>query len=241
MTFRTNEFDQPIGEPISNWQPALRPAKVTLEGNFCSLVPLSMEHSAELFAAYTSSPDPTPQHHIANSNIWTYLRQGPFASLTEYETWVHGAITSQDAITYSVINTETSKPVGTLSLMRIDTANGVIEVGNVVFSPLMQGTALSTEAQFLLMQYVFDQLNYRRYEWKCDSLNAPSMRAAERLGFTYEGTFRNAVVYKGRNRDTAWYSITDTEWEHLRPAFQQWLSTSNFIDGKQIRRLQDLR
>lgn len=200
-----------------------------------------MEHSAELFAAYTSSPDPTPQHHIANSNIWTYLRQGPFTSLTEYETWVRGAIISQDAITYSVINTKTSTPVGTLSLMRIDTTNGVIEVGNVIFSPLMQGTALSTEAQFLLMQYAFDQLNYRRYEWKCDSLNAPSMRAAERLGFTYEGIFRNAVVYKGRNRDTAWYSIIDTEWKFLKPCFQHWLSHDNFIDGKQIHSLRKFR
>ncbi|ONQ53145.1 GNAT family N-acetyltransferase, partial [Burkholderia cenocepacia] len=129
---------------------------------------------------------------------------------------------------YTVIDRATGRAVGTLALMRIDPANGVIEVGSVTFSPLLKRTPVSTEAQFLLMKYAFDTLGYRRYEWKCDDLNAPSRKAAARLGFRYEGTFRQAIVYRGRNRDTAWFSIIDGEWPDVRAAFEAWLAPENF-------------
>jgi RimJ/RimL family protein N-acetyltransferase len=133
--------------------------------------------------------------------------------------------------TYAVIERKTGNAVGTLSLMRIDPANGVVEVGFVAFSPLLKRTPVSTEAQYLLMKHAFDQLGYRRYEWKCDSLNAPSRQAAARLGFQFEGIFRQATVYKGRSRDTAWFSIIDSEWPGLRSAFEKWLAPENF-DGQ---------
>ena len=130
-----------------------------------------------------------------------------------------------------MIDLASGKAVGTLALMRIDPANAVIEVGYVIFSPALQQSALSTEAQYLLMAYAFDALGYRRYEWKCDDLNLPSRRAAERLGFVYEGTFRQAVRYKDRSRDTAWYAIIDGQWPVLKVAFDAWLAPSNF-DGQ---------
>ncbi|WP_246118180.1 GNAT family N-acetyltransferase [Corynebacterium canis] len=145
-----------------------------------------------------------------------------------------------DPFTFTVVENATGNAVGTIALMRIDCANGSIEVGNVTFSPAIQRTAISTEAQFLLMNYIFESLGYRRYEWKCDSYNAPSINAAKRLGFQYEGTFRNAVVYNGRSRDTAWFSITDSEWQILRPGYRRWLSPDNFKNGKQVMRLQQV-
>ena len=141
-----------------------------------------------------------------------------------------------------VIDLKSGKAVGTLSLMRIDPNNGVIEVGNVMFSPLLQQTPISTEAQYLLMAYAFDQLGYRRYEWKCDALNAPSRTTADRLGFTFEGVFRQAVMYKGRSRDTAWFSIIDSEWPKVKAGFESWLAASNYTaDGKQKQSLKALR
>ncbi|MHA7279778.1 GNAT family N-acetyltransferase [Arthrobacter sp. MDT2-2] len=144
------------------------------------------------------------------------------------------AAKSRDPRHYAVIDSATGRALGTLSLMRHDPANGVIEVGPVVFSHALQRTPISREAQFLLMRHVFDDLGYRRYEWKCDSLNEPSLKAAERLGFTYEGTFRHAVVHKGRNRDTTWFALTDHDWPPVRDAFQKWLDPANFdADGRQ--------
>lgn len=141
-----------------------------------------------------------------------------------------------------MIDRATNRAVGTLALMRIDPANGVIEVGSVTFSPLLKRTPASTEAQYLLMKYAFDTLGYRRYEWKCDDLNAPSRKAAVRLGFRYEGTFRQAIVYKGRNRDTAWYSIVDGEWPAVAAAFEAWLSPDNFdTQGSQRQSLTAIR
>jgi RimJ/RimL family protein N-acetyltransferase len=134
-----------------------------------------------------------------------------------------------------VVDQATGNAVGTLSLMRIDPAHGAIEVGNVTFSPLMKRTPVSTEAQYLLMKFVFDALGYRRYEWKCDALNAPSRQAALRLGFSFEGIFRQAVIYKGRSRDTAWFSIIDSEWPARRAAFERWLAADNFDASGQQR------
>jgi len=167
---------------------------------------------------------------------------GPFDNAEDYRRYAEEAARSADPRHFAIIDRKTGKPVGTLALMRIDPKQGVIEVGHVMFSPLLQQTPMSTEAQFLLMAYVFDGLGYRRYEWKCDSLNAPSRRTAERLGFKFEGIFRQAIVYKGRNRDTAWYSIIDREWPQLKWAFQTWLSAQNFDEqGEQRKSLTDVR
>nr|WP_239091628.1 GNAT family protein [Streptomyces sp. SID14478] len=186
-----------------------------------------------MYAAFAAAPD---------GRNWTYLPVGPFERAEDYRRWAEGAARSADPLHYAVIDRATGRAVGTMALMRHDPANGVVEVGNVMFSPLLQRTPISTEAQYLLMAYAFDKLGYRRYEWKCDSLNAPSRKAAARLGLTFEGVFRQAVVYKGRSRDTAWYSVVDGEWPALREAFRAWLAPENFReDGQQRRSLADLR
>lgn len=224
---QTNEFGQPIGAPLPNWQPAERPTRRTLSGVYCDLVGFDPEkHAHSLYEAYATAED---------GRHWTYLPAEPFESFEAYDAWAREMAGMEDPLHYAVIDKRTGRAVGTLALLRHDPTNGVIEVGWVVFSSLMQRTPISTEAQFLLMRYVFDELGYRRYEWKCDSLNEPSRRAAKRLGFTYEGTFRQLVVTKGRNRDTAWYSITDAEWPGIRAAFESWLAPSNFgEDGTQL-------
>ena len=149
---------------------------------------------------------------------------------------------TDDPLHYAVIDLSSGQAVGTLSLMRQDPTNGVVEVGNVTLSVLAKQTSLSTEAHFLLMSYVFERLGYRRYEWKCDSLNRPSRSAAQRLGFTFEGIFRQAVIYKGRSRDTAWYSIIDSEWPEVGAALEAWLGPENFhADGRQRQSLRSLR
>lgn len=229
-----NQFGQPIGEPLTDWTARPRPVDVMLEGVFCCLEPLDVErHTTDLYAAYSSAPD---------QRDWTYLSTGPFHNEAEYRQFAENASQSSDPKHYAVIDCTTGKAVGTLALMRIDPGNGVIEVGHVAFSPLLKQCPASTEAQFLLMQYVFEKLQYRRYEWKCDSLNAPSRKAAERLGFRFEGIFRQAVVYKGRTRDTAWYSIIDQEWPALKKAFLAWLSASNFDStGRQRKSLAEIR
>ncbi|WP_263261153.1 GNAT family protein [Pseudomonas sp. RIT-PI-S] len=225
---RQNEYGQNIGLSVDGWAPRPQPTAVTLSGRYCRLEPLNVEaHTADLFAAYSQAKD---------GSDWTYLFIGPFSSADAYRAYVEVAAQSTDPRHFAVIDLRTGKAVGTLALMRIDLAHGVIEVGNVTFSPLLKQSALSTEAQYLLMAYAFDELGYRRYEWKCDDLNAPSRKAAIRLGFTYEGTFRRAVVYKGRSRDTAWYSIIREEWPGLKQAFNAWLAPENFDEQGQQRR-----
>ncbi|GAA4505625.1 GNAT family N-acetyltransferase [Brevibacterium yomogidense] len=230
----TNEYGQPVSEEVPGWAPVPRPDAETLPGRYCTLEHLDpARHADSLYDAYAVAQD---------DRDWTYLPYGPFPDRESYRAWAHDAAQSADPRHYAVVDHATGAVFGTLALMRHDPVNGVIEVGNVVLSRGMQRTPMSTEAQFLLMRYVFDDLGYRRYEWKCDSLNVPSCRTAERLGFTYEGTFRQAVVYKGRNRDTAWYAIVDSEWPRLRAAFEAWLSPANFTaDGRQIDPLQARR
>lgn len=232
MSARTNEFDQPIGHAMPDWKPRPQPSGVTLTGRFCRLEPIDpARHSADLFVAYSSAP-----------RGWTYMVAGPFEREEDYRAYAETIAKSTDPRHYAVIDLKTGKAVGTLSLMRIDANNGVIEVGNVMFSPLLQQTPISSEAQYLLMAYAFDELGYRRYEWKCDSLNAPSRTTADRLGFTFEGIFRQVVIYKGRSRDTAWFSIIDSEWPKVKAGFQAWLSADNFsADGKQKQSLKTLR
>lgn len=220
-----NQFGQPVGPLLANWLPRQRPQRIILEGQRCRLEPLNRKHAEALFQAYQLAED---------ARGWTWLpREADTVPETYYE-WVKSVETLADPVHYAVIDLRTRQPVGSLSLMRIDPANGVIEVGYVHFSPLMSRTPLSTEAHWLLMRYAFETLGYRRYEWKCDSLNEPSRRAALRLGFQYEGRFRQAVVVKGRSRDTDWFSIIDGEWPQVDSALRKWLAADNFdSDGKQ--------
>ncbi|WP_431825066.1 GNAT family N-acetyltransferase [Burkholderia sp. F1] len=216
----TNAYQQPVGQPLPGWSGRPRPQPVTLHGHHCRLEPLDADrHAADLYAAYAAAPD---------GRMWTYLRHGPFADEASYRDYARTAAASTDPMHFTVVDVASGRAVGTLALMRIDPDNGVIEVGSVTFSTALQRTPVSTEAQYLLMRHVFDTLGFRRYEWKCDSLNAPSRKAAERLGFRYEGTFRNAIVVNGRNRDTAWYSIVDDEWPAVAAALDAWLSPGNF-------------
>lgn len=214
-----------IGPPVVGWMPRERPAPVVLQGRLCQLAPLDPDrHGRSLFDANQLDADE------AN---WTYLAYGPFSDYAAYRAWLGGVSAVDDPLFFAVIAGD-GTAVGVASLMRIDPDAGVIEVGHIHYSPRLQRTPAATEAMFLLMRYVFETLGYRRYEWKCDALNAPSRRAAERLGFTYEGTFRQATIYKGRNRDTAWYSVIDAEWPARRAALESWLASSNFTpDGRQ--------
>ena len=204
-----------------------------MEGRFCRLEPLDpARHAGDLFAANQLDKD---------GRNWTYLSVDAFAELAGYRAWLDQVAKGDDPLFHAIIDNSTSKAVGVATFMRIDAANGVIEVGNINYSPLLQRKPGATEAMYLMMVRVFDELGYRRYEWKCDSLNAPSRAAAARLGFQYEGLFRQAVVYKGRNRDTAWFSIIDSEWPALKRAYQQWLAPENFdAAGQQKRKLSDL-
>lgn len=229
---RTNEYGQPIGDPVPGWEPTQLPEATQLVGKYCRLELLDADrHADDLYDAYAAAPD---------GRNWTYLDTGPYSTRESYWEWARAAEVSADPRHYAVIDVASGGAVGTLSLLRHDQAFGVIEVGWVMFSPSLQRTPVSTEAQYLLMAYVFDVLAYRRYEWKCDSLNERSKNAALRLGFSYEGAFRNNVVYKGRNRDTAWYSITAPEWPILKTGFETWLDPENFTsDGRQLSRLHE--
>ncbi len=234
MSARLNEFQQPIGDPVTGWQPRERPARVTIEGQFCRIEPIDLDrHAADLFEAYGAAAD---------GRDWTYLFAEPFTDFAAFREYLAKAAASSDPFHYAVIDRASGKAVGTFALMRIEPVHGVIEVGSVTFSPRLKQTPVSTEAQYLLMRYAFDDLGYRRYEWKCDSLNAPSRKTALRLGFQFEGIFRQAIVYKGRNRDTAWFAIIDQDWPLVKAAFEKWLSKDNFdAHGKQRASLASLR
>jgi RimJ/RimL family protein N-acetyltransferase len=228
MTDHFNALGQPIGAPLTITLPRPRPPRTAMQGQWCDVLPLDPEaHASALFHAYSADFE---------GRIWTYLPAGPFADLAAYRAWMDATCLTDDPLFHTILVNGT--PLGVASLMRIDPAHGVIEVGNINFSPALSQTRAATEAMFLLMSRAFDELGYRRYEWKCDALNAPSRRAALRLGFTYEGTFRQAITYKGRNRDTAWFSIIDSEWSRLRAGFAAWLDPANFdADGQQCHRL----
>lgn len=221
-----------VGASLPNWHTVPRPPREPMEGQYCRLEPLDAErHGAQLYAAFAQT---------AEDADWTYMSVGPFADEASYLAYVRNVQTGDDPQHFAIIDALSGRPIGTVAAMRIDPANGVIEVGSVTYSDLLKRTPAATEAQYLLMRRAFDQLGYRRYEWKCDSLNAPSRAAALRLGFQFEGIFRQAVVYKGRNRDTAWFSIIDGEWPAVRSGMEQWLSPDNFdAQGQQHRRLPD--
>lgn len=202
-----------------------------MEGRFCRIEPLdSKSHLDDLYDAYSEDLD---------GALWTYLFVGPFNSRSDFRAWLEQACSTDDPLFHAIVDLSTDKAVGVAAYLRIQPGVGVIEVGHITYSPRLQRTALATEAMFLLMKRVFDELGYRRYEWKCDSLNAASGKAARRLGFTFDGVFEQAIVYKGRNRDTAWYSILDRDWPPLRKAYLQWLDDKNFDEsGNQKQKLQ---
>jgi RimJ/RimL family protein N-acetyltransferase len=234
MTSERNAYGQPVGYALPDWTRRRLPDGVGLIGRYCRLEKLDAErHATELYAAFAETPD---------GRDWTYLSVGPFADVAAYREYVRQATQGTDPVHYAIIDGAANKPVGSSALMRIDPDNGTMEIGWVSFSSLLKRSRVATEAMYLLMRHAFDDLGYRRYEWKCDSLNAPSRRAAERLGFRYEGTFRNAMVYKGRTRDTDWFSITDSEWPAVRKALEAWLAPENFDgEGKQRQSLSALQ
>jgi RimJ/RimL family protein N-acetyltransferase len=221
---RRSESDQPVGDPVLGWCPRDLPAPVVLTGADVVLEPRTDGDVEELFTVLGGP---------GNAPLWTYLSSDVPHSVEELRvtlsSWPH------DWVTFVIRSADRGPAQGTFSLMRIDAANGSVELGSVVFSRALQRTRAATEAVFLVASYVFDELGYRRFEWKCDSLNAPSRAAAARFGFSYEGRFRQAVVNKGRNRDTDWFAMTDADWVLLRPAYERWLAPSNFDDDAQQR------
>jgi RimJ/RimL family protein N-acetyltransferase len=191
-----------------------------MSGRFCRVEPLDPErHAADLHGA---------NREDAAGRMWTYLAYGPFATLDAYRAWLADSCEGDDPLFHAVIDRASGRALGVAAYLRVEPAVGVIEVGHIAWSPPLQRTPAATEAMWLMMRRVLEELGYRRYEWKCDALNAPSRRAAERLGFTFEGIFRQASIYKGRNRDTAWYSVIDKEWPAIDAAFRRWLDPGNF-------------
>lgn len=227
-----NELGQPVGPPVPGWKGVERPPRTPMAGRYCRVEPIDpARHAEDLYQA--NALDPSKRN-------FTYLSVGPFDSFDAYRQWMTSARQSEDPLFHAIIDARTGKPVGIASYMRIEPANGVIEVGHLNYSPLLQRKPAATEAMYLMMQRAFE-LGYRRYEWKCDSHNAASRAAAQRLGFSYEGVFRQAGVYKGRNRDTAWYAMIDSEWPELNQAYSRWLDRANFDErGNQRLRLSDL-
>lgn len=233
MVHRANRLGQPIGEPLPGWVPARFPDGARLEGAYCDVVPVDGDaHAAELFEAYREDTE---------QRMWTYMSYGPFETVEALSNWMADTSKLENQVCHALIDRQSGRAVGVASYLRIQPEFGVIEVGGISYSPRLQRTRAATEAMFLMMRQAFDVLGYRRYEWKCDALNAASCKAAERLGFTYDGLFRQAVIYRGRNRDTAWYSILDGDWPSLKSAFEAWLAPGNFEpDGRQKNRLADL-
>jgi len=201
-------------------------------GDYCRVEPLeAARHARQLFAANAADRD---------GRMWTYLPYGPFPRFADYAAWLEAAAASTDPLYHAIVNAS-GEAVGVASYLRCQPSDGVIEVGHIAHSPALQRSTAATEAMYLMMARVFDELGYRRYEWKCDSLNAASRRAALRLGFHFEGIFRQAKVYKNRSRDTAWFSIVDSEWPALERAYRAWLRRENFdAAGCQVQRLGDL-
>ena len=222
--------DRPVGFAVPGWTPPPGPTGEVLDGQYTRLEPLSAEaHAALLYRAYQ-----------ADDWVWDYMPYGPFHSAAQYHRWVRETVANPDHFFYAIYSKEARAFTGVASYLRIKPEAGSIEVGNINFAPVMQGTRAATEAMFLMMQWAFEA-GYRRYEWKCDALNRPSRRAAQRLGLSYEGVFRQALVYKGRNRDTAWFAAIDSEWPALKQAFEVWLSPRNFdAAGRQNESLSDL-
>jgi RimJ/RimL family protein N-acetyltransferase len=225
------EIPQPIGDEVINWQPVPLPQREIMHGQYCDVLPLDIDkHAADLFKANMAD---------THNKIWTYLSYGPFDSFDTYLEWMQNTCCLQDPLFFVISNHQ--QAIGLASYLRIDTQNGVLEIGHLAFSPKLQRTRIATEALFLMIDYAFI-LGYRRVEWKCNALNNASRSAALRLGMTFEGIFRQTNVVKGHNRDTAWYSMLDKEWPMIKNSFTQWLNPSNFDEnGLQKSKLSQLR
>jgi RimJ/RimL family protein N-acetyltransferase len=216
-----NAESQPIGPPVDS-TPARRPEPVTLAGRYGRIERLAQHHDATLWKAVEG-----------HDQIWTYMSYGPVADQAAFSNWIASRIALEDPYSYAIVD-PSDRAVGIATLMEIRPAMRVIEVGNIVYSPALMRTPLGTEAQYLLARYAFETLGYRRYEWKCNALNAPSRRAALRYGFVFEGIFRQHMITRGRNRDSAYFSMLDGEWPARKAAFEKWLAPENFdADGKQ--------
>lgn len=221
----------PVGGPVDT-TPARRPQSATLAGRVVTLLPLDPSaHGDALYAGAGGE---------ANSGLWDYLFEGPFHDRTAFDAHLKRIAASQDPLFSAIVDNATGLAVGYTAYLRIEPAHRVIEVGSILYTPRLQRTVGATEAMYLMAKHAFEDLGYRRYEWKCNSLNAPSRRAALRFGFTFEGIFRQHMIVKGRNRDTAWFSMLDSEWPTRKAAFEHWLDPSNFdAEGRQKHSLSD--
>jgi RimJ/RimL family protein N-acetyltransferase len=226
--------DLPLGDKVA-WTPVEAPVRTTLRGAHALLRPVAGATDAEPLYALSHPPEGDPA-------IWTYLPDGPYADAAELRRMLTWAETSTDPLYFAIVRTHDERPLGIASYLRITPQFGTIEIGHIWFGAPLKQTIAASEAIYLLARHAFDELGYRRMEWKCNSLNAASRRAAERLGFSFEGIFRKHQIVKGRNRDTAWYAITDEQWPTIRSGFEAWLAPQNFdADGQQRRSLADLR
>jgi RimJ/RimL family protein N-acetyltransferase len=221
---------QRVGEPVDT-RPADRPRREPLAGRYVDVVPIDAKrHGDDLYAAATGPGTET---------MWTYLTIGPWTERASLDAWLAQAERSEDPFVYALVDKTAGKALGVATYLRIEPAHRVIEVGGLWFTPQLQRTRASTEAMYLMAKNAFEVLRYRRYEWKCNSYNEPSRRAALRLGFTYEGLFRQHMIARGRNRDTAWFSMLDGEWPERKAAFERWLAPENFdAAGRQRTRLE---
>lgn len=230
-----NESGQSVGDPVPGWEPRPSPEPVTLEGRYVNVVPLASAHYADLYDACCGPDD---------GDLWTYRSVEMPTSLAEL--WMHfaGVLEQPDVLTFTMLPTDgprAGRATGVASYARIAPDHGQVEVASILLGRALQRTRAATEAIHLLMAHAFDDLGYRRFEWKCDSLNEPSRAAATRLGFTHEGRFRRHLVVKGRNRDTDWFSVTDDEWPEVGAAHRRWLDPANFdTEGRQRRPLAEL-
>jgi RimJ/RimL family protein N-acetyltransferase len=215
----------PIG-PLVDVSPAKRPSRTTLQGKLVTLVPLDpVAHGDALYEATRGA---------AADQLWLYLFEGPFPRRADFDSHLKRAAASEDPLFFAILDRASGTAVGYAAFMRIEPAHRVIEVGSILYTPQLQRTPLATEAMYVMARHVFEDLGYRRYEWKCNALNAPSRRAALRFGFNFEGIFRQHMIVKGRNRDTAWFSMLDSEWPTRKASFERWLDPSNFgPDGRQ--------
>jgi len=222
-----------MAENMQHWTPRPRPEAVPLEGRYVRLEKLEARHADQLFDAAS----------VVDADArFTWLPETPPQDRSSFAAWVDKVAASPDPLFFAIIDKATGKVAGRQTLMRIDAGNGVVEIGNIYWGPLIARKAAATEALFLFAQYAFDSLGYRRFEWKCNDDNLPSKNAALRFGFQYEGLFRQHLIVKGLNRDTAWFAMIDKDWAALRPAYEAWLAPANFdAGGVQKRRLEDIR
>ena len=232
MEHDLNALGQPVGRALPDWMPPPLPPRTAMAGRYCRVEPLDPERHAEsLFAANSRDAD---------GRMWTYMAYGPFADFASYRAWTEDASRGSDPLFHAIVDLKSGRAIGVASYLRIEPRAGSIEVGHIAYSPLLQRTPIATEAMALMMCRAF-ALGYRRYEWKCDALNAASRAAALRLGFSFEGIFRQATVVKRRDRDTAWYAVIDRDWPALEKVFERWLDSANLdADGRQRTRLASL-